>query len=158
EDTPERVRQAIAAKDGPMPAKQGTASAETVRQQGLKYLADARNLQKQGQLLPALEASVAAQRSGAVFAPRDETPEQVLADLKRDSGGQIDTCMAVAETLAAHGRYQDAESYLQYSRQLAIAFKLPCAPIDKQLAQLRGDVESGIQLASKLDPEVDELV
>jgi predicted Zn-dependent protease len=106
----------------------------------------------------ALDAVEAARNCNAVFAPRDELPEVVLNDLKKDCRSQIDACAAVAETLTSHGRYQDAETYLKYSRQLAVSFKLPAVKIDDQIIQVQDRSEEGAIVAAEGDPKVKVLV
>jgi hypothetical protein len=153
EDSPAKVRQALVAQEAPASGRRDLVGIEAARQKALKHLAEARTYQKQGQLLNALQSTSAAQRCEAVLGPKDETPAVVLADLCKDCRGQLDACAAVAETLASHGRYQDAETYLRYSHQLALSFKEPTEAIEKQLAQVRTRAKTGAEQAAEMNPE-----
>jgi type II secretory pathway component GspD/PulD (secretin) len=137
EDTADAVLQAVEALHAHAQARRNPQAADAARQQALRHLTEAQLFQKEGRLLDALQAVERAKQCNAIFGPNDELPETVLADLQRACAQQIETYTAAAETLKSAGRYQDAERYLCYVRDLAAGFRVGTTPVEQQLAEVR---------------------
>lgn len=137
-DSPEAILQAVTAVQATAQARVQPQQAEIARQQALQLVAEARAHQKAGRLIEALQTVRQAHQVNAVFLPGDELPEAVVADLQRDCQAQLKTYTDAAKTLADRRMYKEAEEYLKYTQELALTFRVDVAPINKQLAAVKG--------------------
>jgi type II secretory pathway component GspD/PulD (secretin) len=137
EDSPDKIEKAVEALLAQQRDRDQPEQAARLRQQALLLLADARELQRQGQVLPAIRRAREAQKLRAAFRPEDETPEQVLLDLQNQAHGHIETFSRAAHTWKQMGRYSEAEQCLKYVRTLQSELHLDTLQTDQQLAELQ---------------------
>jgi len=137
EDSPDQIEKAVEALLAQQRDRDQPEQAARVRQQALLLLADARELQRQGQVLAALRRAREAQKLRVAFRPEDETPEQVILDLQRQAQNHIETFNRAAATWKQMGRYTQAEQCLRYVRSLQSELHLDTLQTDQQLAELQ---------------------
>lgn len=152
EESPETIVAAVRAIQSGQAARQNPEVAEAARRKALQHVAEARLMMKEDRLIDALHAVRQAQQCNAVFQPQDDLPENVLDDLRRAAQGQIEKYSAAAQTLASHRRYQDAERYWNYVRQVAGAFGMETRGIDAKLAETRTLAAGGTPQESAVVP------
>ncbi|HEY1379292.1 MAG TPA: hypothetical protein VGF55_20990 [Gemmataceae bacterium] len=111
----------------PPPAPVAVNPAKT---RALQCMAEGKAHQAAGRYLEARGKYQDALRCGASFGPAEEAPENCLMDLSSVVVRQIDAAMRDGGPTA--------EAKLAQARQLAIGFGLDAAPIDAQLATIKG--------------------
>ncbi|MCS6976753.1 MAG: hypothetical protein NZM31_07035, partial [Gemmatales bacterium] len=152
EESPETIVAAVRAIQSGQAARQNPEVAEAARRKALQHLAEARLMMKEDRLIDALNAVRQAQQCQAVFQPQDDLPENVLADLRKAARDQVEKYSAAAQTLADHRRYQDAERYWDYVRQVASAYGMETSGIEAKLAETRTLAAGGSPSGSGVVP------
>jgi type II secretory pathway component GspD/PulD (secretin) len=108
-----------------------------------QLLVQARTFQRQGRLIEARTTAIEAQNLHVQFAPSEDSPETVLAELSAQARTFIDNLQRRASETASFGkappqqRYEAAEKDLLQARQLAVAFGQDYLPIDARIGQVR---------------------
>ena len=121
---------------GPDTAKAGAEAAARAAAQAL--LAEARELDRRGQLVEARQKALEASKYGLAFPP-DQSPEALLASLAGKSRLQISETLKQVETSVASkagdpARLAKAMSDLAAARQLAVTFAIDPYQVDQKAA------------------------
>ncbi|MDW8223072.1 MAG: hypothetical protein RMJ82_09005 [Gemmatales bacterium] len=137
EDSPDKIEKAVQALLDQQRDRDQPQQAAEIRKQALLLLADAREHQRQGRILPALRQARQAQQLRAAYRPEDETPEQIIFELQRQAQSHIETFNRAALSWRQMGRFDEAEQCLRYVRQLQVELHADTLATDQQLAELQ---------------------